>query len=103
MLERVQPRWLAIAAGVAFIVGVIGLYAGFMSLSPVLLLIAILLTILAAILFTTPEAAVRAAAAARQAGQTDPIAGAASASDQVKPAPSGVDAADRPAADHDES
>jgi hypothetical protein len=49
-----QPRWLALAAGAALILGAVAIVTGWPRLGPMLILASIILTILTAIEWTTP-------------------------------------------------
>lgn len=70
-----KPRPLGAAAVVAFAVGVVLLYAGLPSLGPMVMLVGVLLAILAAIAWTTPEDQVAAARLAlAQRGTPAPLA-----------------------------
>jgi|GEM_PF-3814304 len=57
MASLLRPHWLIIAALAAFVIGIGGLLAGYSRFSPVAIFVAELLTILAAILITTPSSA----------------------------------------------
>jgi hypothetical protein len=71
-----RPRWLLIAAAVAFVAGSVGIGIGWSSLGPLGLLIAEVLAILAAILLTTP-----ALPPARDAAEPPPLTDSAVAVD----------------------
>lgn len=64
MLARVSPRMVGSAAIVCLAAGAVMIMLGFGRVGPVLLFAGLLLTILTAILITTPEAQVVAARAA---------------------------------------
>lgn len=54
MYSLLTPRWVLSAALAAFLIGVVGLFAGELKFSPIGLLIGELLLIYGAILWTTP-------------------------------------------------
>ncbi len=74
MIDAIHPRWLVGGALLAFVLGVVGLYAGWSQWAPMALFAAELLAILAAIVLTTPglHQSQRAAATANSAATATP-------------------------------
>lgn len=92
MVNLLKPRWLLLVAIAGVVFGVAALYAGYDRIGPLGVFVGIFCTILAAIMLTTPEAAVAAARqqlyAARVADTpAAPVAIAASASESVPEEP----------------
>jgi hypothetical protein len=70
MIDVIHPRWLIGGAIAAFILAVAGLYAGWSQWAPIALLAGEMLTILAAIVLTTPGLQQSERAAATTAAAT---------------------------------